>query len=170
MATQTYCVRRDVVSILGEAGLLACIDDNANGQADPDEIVFITDAINRSASEMNHSLGKQYSPLSSLAGNEWCKWCNAYIAAFYLQSRRGNAPVGSVMESTITYRQQLEAIQWGRDSVPEASPTHNHSPAVTNFNIRPNSPDGPVVVDLDQSTGGNPGAGVKRNLGLSNFF
>lgn len=169
-ATQTYCNRDDIISLIGQAGLLTCIDDNTNGQEDPEETRFITDAINRAAAEMNNSLGKQYHPLSSLANNEWCKWCNAYIAVFFLQSRRSNAPAASVMESMLSYRERLVEIRWGRENVPEAAPTHNSSPAVTNFSIKPNAGDGPVVVDLDRSTGGNPVSGVKRSTGLTNFF
>lgn len=171
MATQTYCDREDIVSIIGEAGLLACIDDNANGQEDPEETPFIASAISRAAAEMNRSISKQYSPLTGLASNEWCKWCNAYLAIFHLQARRSNAPAASVIEAVISNRELLEHIRWGRESVPEGIPTHNHSPAVSNFSVQPNNPDGPIVVNVEQSTGGNPSAGVRRNVGgLINHF
>lgn len=150
---------------------MTCIDDNANGQEDSEETVFVSNAINRAASEMNRCLRVQYHPLSALSGNEWCKWCNAYIATFFLQSRRGNSPAASVMENVIEYRRILEAIRWGRENVPEAAPTHSSQPAVSNFNIRHNNPDGPIVVDPYKSTGGNPVSGIGRVTDNNiNFF
>lgn len=162
---QTYCTRNHIIDLIGEAGLLTCIDDNANGQEEATESVFLDNAISRAATEMNAKLRHQYNPLSALANNEWCVWCNAYIAVYFLQSRRSNSPAAAIMEAVQAYRETLEDIRWGRDNVPEQAPTHNSQPSVTNFNIRFNDPDGPVLVDPDQSTGGNPVPGISRKIG-----
>lgn len=154
MAT-IYCTRLNVQSLIGEAGLLAVVDDNSDGVENPTETQYITDAIVRGAVEMNEALSKQY-VLSDLSGNDWCKWCNAYIAAYFLFERRGNpVPVG-IVDAVQTYKEKLSEIRWGRFQVPEANPSFDNRPAVSNFTVELGKYANPIRVFTDESTGGNP--------------
>lgn len=160
--TTTYCARADVVAIIGEPALLAYIDDDQDGEASPTENSFVTAAINRGATEMNESLACQY-VLSGLSGNDWCKWCNAYLAIWFLEARRNNAPVGSVVDAVQTYRDKLREIRFGRFRVPEARPSYDHLPSVSNFNPELGNVQGPIAVDEQKSTTTAPVGNRKRN-------
>jgi hypothetical protein len=82
---QTYCDEDDIVSIIGEPTLLVCIDDDQDGVRSDDDDDKVTACIERAAVEMNAALANQY-VLSELASNDWCKWCNAYLAVYYLSN------------------------------------------------------------------------------------
>src|SRR5687767_1407232 len=101
MAT-TYCVRADVESIMGLAGVLAHVDDDQDGTEASNEDDHITNAIERAAVEMNSSLRNQYD-LADLTDNDWCKWCNAYLASMFLYNRRGNPAPMSILEVVTDY-------------------------------------------------------------------
>lgn len=160
--TTTYCTRLDIVSIIGEPFLLACIDDERNGVETPENAVYITGAIERAATEMNQSIFKQYI-LSELSGNAWCKWCNAYLACWYLIARRGNPPPAAIIDQVQTYRQQLAELKFGRFEIPEQNPSFDHLPSVSNFKPELGKVDSPIRVDLEESTRATPAGGVKRN-------
>jgi len=160
--TTTYCNRNDIASIIGEPFILACIDDDRTGVESPAQTAYITGAIERAAVEMNQSLCKQYI-LSQLSGNAWCKWCNAYLACWYLIARRGNPPPPAIIDEVQTYRQQLAEIKFGRFEVPEQNPSFDHLPSVTNFKPEVSKVDAPIRVDLEESTRAYPVDGVKRN-------
>jgi hypothetical protein len=125
------------------------------------ETLIVTSIIERAAVEMNHALYQQY-VLSELADNDWCKWCNATLTAYYLFQRRGNAPPASIIEDAQRFRESLEQIRWGRDSVPEQSPSFDHTPTVTNFRPEIHKTDNPVRVSKDESTGPEPEGNRKR--------
>lgn len=161
---QTYCVRADLASIVGEPFLLAAIDDDNNKVESASETLHITAAIERGAVEMNAALRHQYYPLTALADNDWCKWCNANLAIYHLSSRRGNPPPPSVADAILIARERLEEIRWGRDQVPDQLPTHEHIPTVSNFQPEIKRTFSPIRVDTDESTGASPGGGRKRNV------
>jgi len=154
MAT-TYCTRLNIESIIGAPAVLVCIDDDQDNVESPAETVYITEAITRAAVEMNESLGGQYK-LTDLFNNDWCRWCNAYLAAWFLFDRRAN-PVPSGVESAVqTYRERLSEIRWGRFQVPEVNPSFNPRPAVSNFNPELGKFEHPIRVITHESTGGEP--------------
>lgn len=161
--TTTYCSRNDIAGIIGEPAILACIDDNRNGAEDGQESTYVTMAIERAANEINQFVRYQYPDLTQLASNTWIKWCNAYLAAYQLFARRGNAPPGSVVEAVVSYREELVEIRWGRSQIPEQAPQYDYSPAVSNPSIELNNPVGPVVIDQTLSTSNDPPSEVKRN-------
>lgn len=160
MAT-TYCTRLNIVSIIGAPALLACIDDNQDGVESPSESQHIADAITRAAVEMNESLRCQY-VLTDLNNNDWCRWCNAHLAAMFLFSRRGNPAPAQVLEQVNTYRERLAEIRWGRFQVPEVNPSADHTPTVSNFQTELGKIDMPVRVDTAESTGLAPEGNRKR--------
>lgn len=164
MAT-TYCVRADIESILSTVGLVSAVDDDESGGPGISvaEEAHVTNAIERAAVEMNHSLDRQY-VLSDLSGNDWCKWCNASLAALAMATRRGQPAPASLVEEVSQYRKQLEEIRWGRDSVPEANPSYNHLPTVTNFKVQPGKYVAPIRVDTNESTGPAPEGERKRQI------
>lgn len=160
--SQTYCVRADIESILGVAGVLACIDDDGDGTESAAETLHITNAIERAAVEMNSNLGKQYHPLTALADNDWCKWCNAYLAAEKLTARRSNPPPPSVIEAAQQYRADLLDARWGRFQVPDQAPSFDHTCTVSNFQPELGKTIAPIRVDRDESTGAEPDADSGR--------
>lgn len=159
---QTYCTRADIVSIIGEAGVLACIDDDRDGVESAAETLHVTAAIERTATLMNSSLDKQYYPLSDLASNAWCKWCNAYLAVEALHARRSNPAPTSVVERCQEYRENLLDARWGRFQVPEQSPSFDHTPTVSNFQPELGKDVMPIRVDTNESTGLAPEGNRQR--------
>jgi hypothetical protein len=160
--TTTYCARNDIGSIIGEPSILACIDDDRDGVESPAEQLYIAAAINRAAVEMNQSLCRQYT-ISELVNNDWCKWCNAYLASWFLYARRGNPPPPSIVDSVQTYRQQLAEIMFGRFQVPEQNPSFDHTPTVSNFKPELIKSVAPIRVNEEESTGLHPVPSRKRN-------
>lgn len=161
MAT-TYCDRDDIESIVGPAFVVACCDDNEDGALSATETLRITEAIERAAVHMNHALDKQY-VLSQLTSNDWCKWCNAYLAVMQLAQRKGNPPQPSVIDAVQDFNRQLEDIRWGKDEVPEQAPSFEHIPTVSNFNPELFKSYNPIRVVTEESTGASPVGNRKRN-------
>lgn len=161
---QTYCTQSDIEAIISASGLLACIDDTEAGQASTGATLHVTNAIERAAVKINAAAGRQYSPLSDLASNDWCKWANAVLAAYYLQTRRGNPAWQSLSDQVKEVEELLEEVAWGRRGIPEQPPSFDFRPTVSNFQVEPGRSIAPVRVDRDESTGAAPvdGAGTKR--------
>src|SRR6187551_33359 len=90
VSTQTYCLRADVEAAWTPADSLAAVDDDASSTISVDEEAIVTRAIERAANRMNAALEMRYS-LEPLADNDWCRDCNAAIAAYLLATRRGDA-------------------------------------------------------------------------------
>ncbi len=167
MAT-TYCARADLESIVGMAAVLAQVDDDQTGTESAGTGTSPAsaspfDAIVRAAVEMNAAMRMQYK-LSDLAGNDWCKWCNAYLACYYLWARKSNAPPPSVVENVNSYRELLDAIRWGRAEIPEQNPSFEHIATVSNFSPELMKSFNPVRVVKEESTGATPVGGRKRNV------
>lgn len=160
---QIYSTRADTESIMGLAGVLACIDDDGDGVESAEETQYEVDARERAAVEMNGSLRNQYT-LSELATNDWCKWCNAYLACDYLASRRNNPPAPSVLSKVEMYRNNLEEAKWGRFQIPEQAPSFEHIMTVSNFTPELGKVDNPIRVVVEESTGASPGGNRKRNV------
>lgn len=152
---QTYCEREDIESILGVAGVLALIDDDQDGTEASAETLHATNAIERAAVDMNSALRNQY-VLSELADNDWCKWCNAYLAAYYLLNRKNSAVPASVADEVVQFREKLAEARWGRFQVPEQAPSFQHTPAVSNFQPEIRKFDNPIRVYEEESTGTKP--------------
>jgi hypothetical protein len=164
--TTTYCNRLNIESIIGIPAVLACINDKQDGVESPTDTTRITDAIERAADEMNECLTQQY-VLSQLSGSSWCRWCNAYVASWFLFERRGNPVPPGIVDAVQTYREKLEQIRWGRFQVPEVLPSFSARPTVSNFNPELGKFQNPIRVITEESTGDTPDATdpsrVKRN-------
>lgn len=163
MPVQTYCDRADINSLIGEASVLACIDDDQDGLESAAESAIVASVIERAAVEMNAAIRHQYI-LSDVADNAWCKWANAQLAAYMLRTRRNNPAEQSHIDAVTDIRRLLLEVRWGRDQLPDQSPSHNHIPTVSNFRPELNNPNGPIAVDAQQSTGEAPGGNRKRNV------
>jgi hypothetical protein len=95
---------------------------------------LLTRLIARAANQMNGALEMRYR-LSDLAGNPWCRDCNAVIAVYLLATRRGNpAPVHLTTQYENSLR-ELAEIRRGRMKVPQAAESLDSVPQVTNFNV-----------------------------------
>ncbi|MFI4874763.1 MAG: hypothetical protein ACIALR_05480 [Blastopirellula sp. JB062] len=160
MATQTYCTVDDLESILSDQGVLRLLDDDEDGVAAADESARLDDVIVQAASMMNMRLSFRYD-LASLANNDWCRWCNAYMAAQLLMRRRGNPGSPVVFDQADEYRESLKEIREGRLNVPDAAPYRSPEIAVSNYTLEPARRQ-PVRVRVENST--RPTAdGIKRD-------
>lgn len=160
MSTQTYCTRADVEVAWTPAALLAAVDDDATGTISAAEEAIVTRAIERGANRMNGSLEMRYG-LVLLAGNAWCRDCNAALAVYLLATRRGVAASAAIQEQYEAFLLDLEQIVAGRMRVPQASEALQHSPTVTNFAVDPNQPLATVRRLDDLSTGDLPSGALK---------
>lgn len=160
--TTTYCDEDDLISIMGEPFIVAQSDDDMDGTLSATEATHATTAINRAAVEMNSALDSQYI-LADLANNDWCKWCNAYLAIWNLYARKGNPPSPSVIEAVQTFREHLSEARWGRFQVPEQAPSFDHTGSVSNFRPEMYKVDAPIRVIVEESTRDAPGENIKRN-------
>lgn len=165
MAT-TYCDDDDVISIAGEAFINACIDDDEDGVISVAEEAYTTSAIERAAVEMNSALNNQYK-LSDLAGNDWCKWCNAYLAVWNLAARKNNPPPASVIAAVDQFKEQLSEARWGRFQIPEQSPSFDHSPSVSNLRPEAYKQTMPARVVEEESTRAVPTEGIQREVAFT---
>ena len=160
--TTTYCVRADVVSILSEAGVVAAVDDDESGVEAVAETAYVTDAITRAAVRMNFMLQRRF-VLSEL-DNDWCKWCNATLAAGEVWRRRSNSPLSESLVTAIKeYTDQLAMIGQGAP-IPEQAESFEHTPTVSVL-----KPElwrcRPIAVQPTQSDGSAPeGNYVRRNV------
>ena len=160
MSTQTYCLRADVEAAWTPADLLAAVDDDASTTISVDEEAIVTRAIERAANRMNAALEMRYS-LELLADNDWCRDCNAAIAAYLLATRRGAAASDAIQEQYEAYTVDLEEIVAGRKRVPQATESLQHSPTVTNFEVAPTEAVATVRRVDDISAGDLPSGAVK---------
>lgn len=160
MAAIIYCVQADVESILGATFVKRRGDDNEDGALSTTELSYVTDAIDRAATTMNATLEMRYT-LSELSGNDWCKWCNAIIAAVFVSERRGNNIPPSTAREYDKYQEDLKGIKSGKMKVPQASDNFGPSPMVSNMLIDMGNHRNQIRVDTSESTG--PRGTLKRN-------
>lgn len=144
--TTTYCVQADVESIWSQVGVvLRSQDKQAIAIAD---VGHVADCIDMAAADMNVYLGRRYPNFASLVGNSWCKWTNAWIAAYYLASRRGNGVPKIIQDQYDNRLKVLLQIQDGILLLPDTTAPIGAYPFVSNYS--------PQLV-------GPGGAGVARN-------
>lgn len=158
----TYCLRVDVEDIMGIASVVALCDDDQDGVLSVAEVAYITGAISRGAVEVNIAVATSSYDYASLTSNVWVKWCNAYLAAYYLSARKNNPPSASVMDAVQRYRQNLQELQYGRFLIPEQTPDHDSRPTVSNFRPEIYKQSMPIRVVEEESTGAKPEGGLKR--------
>ena len=161
MAVQIYCDEDDIKAIIGEYGVSAAVDDDEDGAVAAPEDTYVGAAIERGAVEMNTYLRYQYS-LTALATNEWCKWANATLAAYYIRTRRNNPAEQSLIDQVADIRRMLIEIRWGRLAIPGQVPAYDYRPTVSNFRPEIARKANPIRVVKDESTGPDPAAGVDR--------
>jgi hypothetical protein len=157
----TYCTREDIESLMGKPWVKSCLDDNESGQNSTQEDGYLTTLIEQAAQEINGKIRHQYR-LSDVAANPWLKTANAWLACERLGKRRGNGVPEVVAVECEEIRKQLESIRWGREQIPEQSPSFDHRPTVTNFRPELGKISTPVRVDLDETTGSQPEKGIMR--------
>lgn len=157
-----YCVKADIEAILGVAGVLALIDDDQDGEASAAELLHVTAAIERAAVEMNTAIENSDYDYADLTSNDWCKQCNATLAAYKLSGRKNNTPSATVVEEYQHFKNCLEELRWGRFRIPEQAPSHETKPTVSNFRPEVNKNHSPIRVVTEESTGSSPADGIKR--------
>ena len=160
MAAITYCVQADIESILSVAMVKRLTDDNEDGALSVTENSYVTDAIDVAATKMNATLEMRYT-LSELAANDWCKWCNATLAAAVLSKRRANFVPPSIDSDAEEYKEVLKDIKAGKMKVPQASDSFGPLPMVSNMVIDMGNRHNKLRVDTSESTG--PRGTLKRN-------
>lgn len=156
----TYCTRADIESVWTPAAVLAAADDDSSGTLSPVEEAHIARAIERAAGTMNAVLELRYS-LTDLTGNDWCRDCNAALAAYLLATRAGDAAPDTVAAEFDRYLDALAQIRDGLACVPEVTESNRHGPTVSNFRIDLREPRAKVRRVLETSTGGVPVDGVR---------
>ena len=158
--TQTYCTKSDISALWDPADLLASVDDDASGTYSPTEDGYITRAIERAAGRMNAYLEQRYK-LADLAANAWCRDANAAIAAYLLSIRRGDPAPAPLQLQYDAYMSDLYEISRGLLGVPEAPPSLEMIPTVSNFRIDPRQSRAKVRRVSEISSGSPPGASRK---------
>ena len=161
MAVQTYCTRTDIDAIWSVIGVTMRVDDDESGVAEANELAYVTAAIESAASDMNLLLGKRY-VLSDLVGNDWCRFCNADLAACEIAKRRGNGVPPEFDAKCQKRMEMLESIAAGNLPIPGVVDSLNHSPALTNYQVELWRRDSQIRRDTQTSTGGNPADGLKH--------
>jgi hypothetical protein len=131
---QTYCTRADIESTWNPDDVLAAADDDNSGTLSPEEEAHITRAIERAAGTMNAVLEVRYR-LSDLTASEWCRDCNAALAAYLLATRSGEAAPDTIAAEFDRYLEALALIRDGELNVPEVPESDTHGPTVSNFRI-----------------------------------
>lgn len=162
MATQTYCVAADVEYVLSAAGVTARLDDAEDGQRSVAEEAFLTRAIEIAAGKINQKVRHQYKLTDLAAGNDWLRDCNATLAAKSLAMRRGNPLPESLAQECKDYEAMLDRIRYGREQIPQQSPSFDHTPTVSNYTVEAGKINHPVRVITEESTGDAPHPDVKR--------
>ena len=131
---QTYCTREDIESTWNPDDVLAAADDDNSGTLSAGEEAHIDRAIERAAGTMNAVLEVRYR-LADLADCEWCRDCNAALAAYLLATRSGDAAPDTIAAEFDRYLDDLALIRDGELNVPEVSESDAHGPTVSNFRI-----------------------------------
>lgn len=152
---QTYCTRADLESVWNPAAVLAAADDDSSGTLSLTEEAHIDRAIERAAGTMNGVLEVRYR-LNDLASSEWCRDCNAALAAYLLATRSGDASPDSIAQEFDRYLDQLAQIRDGRINVPEVVTSDAHGPTVSNFRIDLAEPRAKVRRVATTSSGNTP--------------
>lgn len=132
MIPQTYCTRDDLEAIWSAAAVMRATDDDEDGSLSSLEESHIARAIERGANVMNASLETRYR-LEQLAGNAWCRDCNASLAAYFVATRRGNSAPDQIAADYTQFLDDLLAIRQGQLKVPQAAECFDGVPTVTNF-------------------------------------
>lgn len=162
--TQTYCTVEHLRFVLSDTGLTALLDDDESGVASVAEEVAITTAINWAAADINAAVGQQYK-LADVVNNTWLQKANAFLAVDLLSRRRRNPTeeTGAIGSEVKRIREWLLGIQYGRNRLPEQNDSFDYRPAVSNFVPVLGARNGPILVDVQASTGSDPVDGVTRN-------
>jgi phage gp36-like protein len=159
MSVQTYCTHADLEAAWTSAALLAAVDDDSSGTISVAEEAVITRAIERAANRMNAALEMRYA-LAQLAGNAWCRDCNAALAIYLLASRKTTAS-DAITEQYEQYQTDLERIAAGQMRVPQVIDDRSSAPVVSNFSVDPNRRVATIRRVDDTSTGDVPPSSVK---------
>lgn len=157
---QTYCTRADIESVWNPDDVRSAADDDHNGSLSPTEESHIARAIERAAGTMNGVLEVRYR-LSDLAGNAWCRDCNAALAAYLLATRSGDAVPDTIAAEFDRYLEQLASIRDGLTNVPEVAESDAHGPTVSNFRIDLREPRAKVRRVVEICTGDGPPGDVR---------
>lgn len=111
------CSIADVEDILSAEGVRQATDDDRTGGGDCDKV---QNAIARATAFFMTKVYKFYAQ-SALEGNEFCRWCVAYMAIGQLFKRRGNYPPPAIQEEIEGWSEHLEKIEEGTAEIPGAS-------------------------------------------------
>ena len=160
MPTLTYCTHADVEAAWTAAAVLAAVDDDGDSAISESEAAIITRAIERAANRLNAAIGMRY-PLAALVANEWCRDCNALLAAYLLATRRGAAAPDQLQEQYEAFIADLEDIVALRKCVPQVPVLTELAPTVTNFRVDPQQSAATIRRVAETSTGNSPAPSVQ---------
>lgn len=132
--TYSYCLQSDIESILAAHGVVAAFDDNQGGTLSATELAYITDAIDYGAALMNTYLVQRYK-LSELVGSNWCRFCNAVLAAGRTMTRRGHPVPGSLQAEIDNWLELLKQVGSGFYRIPDKVSSYDHRPSVSNLAV-----------------------------------
>lgn len=158
-----FCTRADVEFVWSAAGLVARTDDDLNGSADVDLVVWAREAA--TAKVMRH-LGTLYT-VAVLQASTWVRWCTAYLAADILGRRAGNPMPNDLQAEVQEYKDALLRIQQGKENLigdtGPATPRFSVAPTVSNYAVDMRYRRTKVRRVPATSTGSAPGDGIKQN-------
>lgn len=139
---QVYCVQTDVEFVWSQVGVIFRTDDRNIGITDAPTV---TNGIDCGAADMNARIERRYPDPSVLASNAWCRWTNAWFAAYYLGGRRGNAPPQMVKDQYADRLNFLDSLIDGKTVIPGAPALPGADVFVSNYSANLIGPGGGSV-------------------------
>lgn len=171
MTVQVYGSRAGVEALLSPASILAAIDVDEDGVESTYEESLIDAAIIRAALKINQQIRHQYK-LSDVTNNDYLEYANNVYAAYEIRTLSGDPAEPSLQDKYQEIEAVLKEVRWGRDQLPDQSPSFDHLPTVSSLQVNMANPLSPVVVNTSQSTGSAPVGNRRRVTGpnWSNFW
>lgn len=111
------CTQADVEDILSVEGVLLATDDERAGSTVTSNV---TNAIARATARFNAKVYKFYT-LTALTGNEFARWCAAYMSISQLFIRRANMLPASIQEEIAGWMEHLDKVEAGTAEIPGAT-------------------------------------------------
>lgn len=127
MAVTNYCTEDDLADRISQEGINLHTDD-----IPPDDLGAV---IERASSKINQYCLRRYTA-AKLALSDWVQETAADIAVYFLCSRRGNSPPGSVADAYEEAIKELEQIRRGAVQIADIPARKVTAPQMSNVNIR----------------------------------
>lgn len=166
MPVQTYCTRDDIEALIGPPSVDVGLDRDQDGALSAYEDSLVDTAISNAALKINNMVRHQYK-LSDVTNNEWLTYANAVLALNAIRGMGGNPSEPSVTDEYQEVMDILREVRWGRDQLPEQSPSFDHTPTTSAMQSQLGNRESPIIVNPNQSTGLPPVGGRRR---ITSFF